>query len=157
MHAMNAYRRSRGTTPLITSFDIRWRWVVNFASRPLCPRGDKAGTHWIGVWVIPSASLDFLEYRNICRRLGGEVHTQNGKDRFWKMLQNWLALHHFIRVHTWNCSELHIIRNTNLWLNFLINYPFDMFRPQFVASFRELVSLCSWYVNISDRSFIYLI
>ena len=68
---MNAYRRSGGTAPLITNLGIRWRWVVSFAPRPLYPLGDKAGTQWIGVWVVPSASRDYLEYRKVCRRLGG--------------------------------------------------------------------------------------
>jgi hypothetical protein len=35
----------------------------------------------------------------------------------------------------------------------LINYCSDMFRPQFLANGRELISLCSLYVNSSGRSF----
>jgi hypothetical protein len=35
----------------------------------------------------------------------------------------------------------------------LINYCSDMFRPQFLDSGRELITLCSLYVNSSGRSF----
>jgi hypothetical protein len=38
-----------------------WRWVVNFTPRPLYSRGWYPGTHCIGGWVDPRASLDDME------------------------------------------------------------------------------------------------
>ena len=39
----------------------------------------------------------------------------------------------------------------------LINYCSDMFRPQFLAIFRELGILLSLYVNLLGRNYTYLI
>jgi hypothetical protein len=38
VYVMKAYRRSRGTAPLILNLGTRWRWVVNFMAQPLYPR-----------------------------------------------------------------------------------------------------------------------
>jgi hypothetical protein len=38
-HATKACWGSGGTAPRILNLVIRWRWVVNFTSRPLCPQG----------------------------------------------------------------------------------------------------------------------
>ena len=35
---MKAYRESRGITPLILNLGSRWRGMLNFTPRPLCPR-----------------------------------------------------------------------------------------------------------------------
>ena len=37
IHAMKAYRGSRGIAPLILNFGIRWRWEVNIIFLPLYP------------------------------------------------------------------------------------------------------------------------
>jgi hypothetical protein len=39
---------------------VRWRWVVSFMPWLLYPRERAPGTHWIGGWVGPRASLDVL-------------------------------------------------------------------------------------------------
>ena len=38
VHAMKAYRRRGGTTPLILNLDTRWSWMVNFTFRRIYPR-----------------------------------------------------------------------------------------------------------------------
>jgi hypothetical protein len=38
VHAVKAYRGTRGIAPLILNLGTRWRWVVNFTPRPLYPR-----------------------------------------------------------------------------------------------------------------------
>jgi hypothetical protein len=39
----------------------RWGWMVSFTPRPLYPRGNSPGTHWIGDWVGPTTGLDYME------------------------------------------------------------------------------------------------
>ena len=36
-HVMKAYRGSTGIAPLILNIFTRWRWVVDFILRPICP------------------------------------------------------------------------------------------------------------------------
>jgi hypothetical protein len=57
-HTMKMYWRSGGITPCILDLSTRWRWVVSFMPQPLYPRERVPGTHCIGGWVGPKASLD---------------------------------------------------------------------------------------------------
>jgi hypothetical protein len=58
---MKAYRRSRGTAPLILNLRIRWWWVVNFT-----PRRERTLVPLLtGGWADPKAHVDILEKRNI--------------------------------------------------------------------------------------------
>jgi hypothetical protein len=41
---------------------------------------------------------------------------------------------------------------TNILHNIFDNYCFIMFRSQYLATFRNLVSLCSWYINLFGRN-----
>jgi hypothetical protein len=34
----------------IPDFSTRWKWVVSFTLRPLCPGEIATSTHWIGEW-----------------------------------------------------------------------------------------------------------
>lgn len=47
----------KGLAPFILFLDTRWRWVVNFMTRPL---GKNTDSHWTGSWVVLTA---FTEYR----------------------------------------------------------------------------------------------
>jgi hypothetical protein len=49
-----------GIAPLILNLRTRWRSVISFARRPLCPQIAATGIHWIGVWEGPAACLDTL-------------------------------------------------------------------------------------------------
>jgi hypothetical protein len=49
----------------ILDLSTRWRWVVSFTPRPLCPREVTTGTHWIGGWVGPKVRLNAVEQRRI--------------------------------------------------------------------------------------------
>jgi hypothetical protein len=43
VHAIKAYRESRGIAPPIFKLGIRLRWVVSFARQPLHPHRKRAG------------------------------------------------------------------------------------------------------------------
>jgi hypothetical protein len=45
---MKAYRKRRGTLPLILELGTRWRWVADATPQPLYPPGKNLGTHRIG-------------------------------------------------------------------------------------------------------------
>jgi hypothetical protein len=44
-----------------------WRWVASFKLQPLYPQEISPGTHWIGGWVGPTASLKDVERKYDCR------------------------------------------------------------------------------------------
>jgi len=57
MHAMKAYKGSRGITPLILNLGSRCRSVVNVTIRPHYS-GERAHcTHWPRSWMGPTAGL----------------------------------------------------------------------------------------------------
>jgi len=61
-----------------------------------------------------------------------------------------------VRKGVKHLNFLYIILNTKLLQCFfllLIKYCCDMFRPQFLGIFIELISLCSLYVNLFGRNF----
>jgi hypothetical protein len=43
----------------------RWKWVVSFKLRPLCPWGKSPRTHWIGGYVGLRAGLDPVNNQRI--------------------------------------------------------------------------------------------
>jgi hypothetical protein len=47
--------------PHFLGLSTSWRWVVSFTPLPLYPRERAPGTHFIGGWVHPRASLDDME------------------------------------------------------------------------------------------------
>ena len=57
VHATKAYRGSRGAAPLILNLGTRWRWAVNFTSRPIYARVRTGG--WMGL----RAGLGVLDKR----------------------------------------------------------------------------------------------
>jgi hypothetical protein len=59
---MKTYWGSGGIAPRILDFGTR---VVSFTPRPLYPKENAPGTHWIGGWVGPRAILDTVVKRNI--------------------------------------------------------------------------------------------
>jgi hypothetical protein len=50
----------------ILDLSTRCRWVVIFPSQPLYPRSKSPGTHCLGDWVGPRASVDTVEYIACC-------------------------------------------------------------------------------------------
>jgi hypothetical protein len=57
-HHTMTYCGSRSIAPRILDLSTRWRWVVGFTPRPLCPQGKSPGIHWIGCSVGLRAVLD---------------------------------------------------------------------------------------------------
>ena len=66
VHPMKVYRGSRSIAPLILNSSIILRSVVNFTPRPLYPRKNNAGTHWIGGWISFRAGLEILKRKISC-------------------------------------------------------------------------------------------
>jgi hypothetical protein len=55
---MKAYRGSRGIASFILDLGIRWRWVVNFTPRPLCPSNrSPVPIVYEASWLDPRAGL----------------------------------------------------------------------------------------------------
>jgi hypothetical protein len=52
-----------------------WRSVVSFTPRPLYPWNRAPGTHWIGGWVGPRASLDDVEKKKFIEFIGTRTPT----------------------------------------------------------------------------------
>jgi len=52
-----------------------------------------------------------------------------------------------------NTVHIQYLKPIGCTMILLINYWSDMFRPQFLAIFRELIILCRLYVNLFGRSF----
>jgi hypothetical protein len=69
---MKAYGRGY-INPNFLDLGTGWRWVVNFTPRPLYPRGNSPGAHWIGGWVDLKAGLDDLEKRKFLTLPGLEL------------------------------------------------------------------------------------
>jgi hypothetical protein len=47
-----------GISPLTFNLSTRWRWVISFTRRSLCPQGKSPISHWRGGWVGPRDRLD---------------------------------------------------------------------------------------------------
>ena len=62
--AMKASRGCGCIAPLILDIDAKWRWVVNFTPRPLCPLANSLGNHWIGCSVCPGWVWPFRRKKN---------------------------------------------------------------------------------------------
>jgi hypothetical protein len=62
---LKAYWWSRVIALRILVLGTRWKLVVSFTLRSLCPRERVPATHWIGGWVGPRASLDAVVKRKI--------------------------------------------------------------------------------------------
>jgi hypothetical protein len=56
MYTMKTDGGSRGIDPLIPNLGTKWGWVFDFTPGRFTP-GKNLGTHWIGGWVGPRASL----------------------------------------------------------------------------------------------------
>jgi hypothetical protein len=64
IHDTKAYRRGRGTTPLIRFLGTRWRWVVNNTPFLLFLWWKKkAGIHWLGGWILPRDGISGFKER----------------------------------------------------------------------------------------------
>ena len=63
VHAMKAYRESKGTALLMLNLSTRWRWVANFIPRPaLSSDSCQYQPHsWMGGWVDQRNSLNAME------------------------------------------------------------------------------------------------
>jgi hypothetical protein len=61
--AMKTYWGSGCIAPRILEHGTRWRWVVSFTLRPLCPKERTPGTHWIGGWVGSRTVLETVVKR----------------------------------------------------------------------------------------------
>jgi hypothetical protein len=64
---MEAYWERGGIAPRILDLGTKWKWMASFTPRPLHPQGNTPGTHWIGAWVDPRASLEAVVRRKIPR------------------------------------------------------------------------------------------
>jgi hypothetical protein len=62
--------------PHFPGLGTSWRWVVSFTRLLLYPRGKSPGTHWIGGWVGPRASLVYVEKRKFLNLLGLRLQLQ---------------------------------------------------------------------------------
>jgi hypothetical protein len=60
--------------PHLLDLGTSWRWVVSFTPLPLYP-GVPPGTHLIGGWVDPRASLDNVKKRKFLTLLGLELRS----------------------------------------------------------------------------------
>jgi len=49
--------------PRLLNLDTRWKWMVSFTPRPLCPSGKSHCTHWKGDFVASRAGLDAVSNR----------------------------------------------------------------------------------------------
>jgi hypothetical protein len=66
-HAMKTYRGRTGIAPFILNHGTKWRWVVNFTSRPLYLLEKK-----LRGWVGPMAGLHFLRIEYLLHLPGFE-------------------------------------------------------------------------------------
>jgi hypothetical protein len=79
VHATKGYTYSRGVPPVTLKLGARWRWVVNFTTRPLYHWKSTSVTHWIGDWLCPKTCLGVLEKKNhYCRLSGFKFRTVLG-------------------------------------------------------------------------------
>jgi hypothetical protein len=62
--SIKAYR-SRGLAPLILNFGIRWRWVINFKTRPFYFRQRDSWYRVNRGWLGPRDRMGILEKQNI--------------------------------------------------------------------------------------------
>ena len=64
-YAMKAYRRRKGTAPLIHNLSTRWRWLVRLTPQLFYAGGKGPGTHWTANSVGPRSGLNIWKKRNI--------------------------------------------------------------------------------------------
>ena len=82
-HALKGCGGSRDIIPLILDLGTRWRWVVKFTPRPLCPPKQTPVSHWTGGWIGPRAGLgDFGEEKNLLPLPDFELRTFRPKGNF---------------------------------------------------------------------------
>jgi len=61
LHTLEAYRRSRFTTPLILTLLTIWGWLSALGNNILTSREASPACRWRGDWVGPTTSLSVSE------------------------------------------------------------------------------------------------